>query len=146
MTRIGLAVVLLVSLAARAGAEIKPAPFDAVCHAVETHAYRSDSTLGAEWSTGEKFLGDPWKFRYRGDDYVLIDDRKVPIVARLEDIIIIAADAGEALFGAGIWSYAINLKLGAIVASQVNGHDDVFSTGVKTRSVEFNCNFGAELF
>lgn len=140
-------------MAAPVGAEIKPAPFDAICRNVEAHSYINFSGQEAKWktdekfwNTDEKFVGSPWKFRYRGDDYVLIDDTKVPIVARVDDVIIIAAEAGGSSIGASMWSYAINLSLGAIAASYVQAHADPFGVGISIGAVQFDCNFGSELF
>jgi len=118
-------------------------PFSAVCTDVHVAAYRYELDLEGkvtsdEWSEGEKF-GSKWKIIYTGDDSVVVDDEKLPVVA-LNGPSIIFASPGNALFGAGIWVYAVNLKLKKIVAAQVNSHDGL-GTGIKTRSVEFKCDF-----
>ncbi|MBZ0131246.1 MAG: hypothetical protein K8F53_01410, partial [Rhodocyclaceae bacterium] len=60
-------------------------PFSAVCTDVHVAAYRYELDLEGkvtsdEWSEGEKF-GSKWKIIYTGDDSVVVDDEKLPVVA-----------------------------------------------------------------
>jgi len=116
---------------------------NATCKDKQVVAYRYETDVNGkviadEWSEGEKFASK-WHFLYASGSEVIVDGKRLPIVARNGPCLIVASP-GEAPLGAGIWVYAINVKLRSIVASQVNAHIG-FGTGIKTRSVCFDCNF-----
>lgn len=120
-------------------------PFSAVCTDKHVAAYRyaldieGKEVKGNGWSSGEKFISGEWKILYSGGKYVTLDGKKIPIVARAGANLIFAKP-GIALFGADIWSYAVNLKLKKVVAAQVHSFDGL-GDGIKTRSIELKCKF-----
>ena len=99
--------------------------------------------LPDEWSTDETFPGDHWEtFKYtQGQDFVILQktNKRLPIVASYEGgIVIVEVSVGAS--AVSVWSYAINLKMQRIVASQVNSYA-VFGTGIKGRVVQLECTF-----
>lgn len=122
----------------------EPSPFIADCKAKQVIAYRYSTDLNGKiktdkWSKGEKFEAG-WHFFYSGGNTVKLDDVHLPILAKTGPCLIVA-EPTEAPFGAGIWVYAINLKLRKIVAAQVQTNFGLIGDGVKTRSVSLDCDF-----
>ena len=116
--------------------------FTAVCDADGVHAYRHDTTMsgddmGAEWTSGEKFAGK-WRFTFDGER-IEIDGEEAGLL--FWDGNVLAATTGDSTDSSvSIWTYAINLDLEDIVAAQVNAYR-VMGTGIKTRAVNFVCEF-----
>ena len=120
--------------------------FDATCECVENRGYRNMTDLAgkrmkAGWTTNESF-GGSWNFIYSGGDSIVIDGKQVSILMQHPGVLI-AGDIGGTGFASSAWTYAINLGLGTIVASQVNayGHPTIQDTGVKVRALSFKCKF-----
>lgn len=139
---IGLITVTL-TLNSQQGALSAPA-FSAECTDKAVHAYRYytglDGSIAKDyWSKGEKFNGK-WTFIYTGGKYLVIDNEKIHIVAEVQNNLV-AIDPTEGFDGASVWSYAINLDVKKIVAAQVQTDGPFLGSGVKTRSVELECEF-----
>ena len=121
-------------------------PFSATCECAGVHAYRAGTDflgklMKESWSIDERFFSK-WNFVYAGGETIIIDGVEAPIFVQRPGVII-AGNPAVALMGAGIWTYAIHLRLEKIVASQVNayGFASSNSKGVKARVVNLDCDF-----
>ena len=135
--RIGLFLVLLFS-----GSQAFSAGFTAVCKADGVHGYRhSTDTNGklmpVEWSDDESFFDD-WTFVYDGSDTLTLDGKEIVLLTKGQ--LIFAVDAATSEIAGSVWSYALNLDINEIVATQVNAFNS-YVVGVKARVVSFNCEF-----
>ena len=97
--------------------------------------------MKAGWTTNECF-GGSWNFVYSGGDSIIIDGKQVIILTQHPGVLI-AGDIASGAFASSIWTYAINLGLETIVASQVNayGHPTIPDKGVNVRALSFKCKF-----
>jgi hypothetical protein len=126
--------------------------FVATCDAKVTHTVRTVTDLTGktmmtdEWTTNEKFQfpGPHFEtFKYtRGQDFILIqtNNKRLPIVGYHDGGIVVT----DAYVGEGqafsVWTFAINLTLRRIIATQVNSWTN-FGNGVKGRVVQLDCVF-----
>ena len=120
------------------------ASFTAVCTAQNVHGYRSSyaldgSRMEPEWSEGEKFFKPDWSFSYSGGDKISIAGIERPVVAFSPELLF-ASEYAEALAGASLWSYVINLKMKEIIAAEVQG-GELVALSIKGRLVSFDCKF-----
>jgi hypothetical protein len=119
-----------------------PPAFVATCVAVKTVTYRYDDANGNvvtnEWTDNESF-GGPWRFEYDASGELKVDGKAVAVLGKNRDQIL-AVGLGDSGVAFNLWSYAIHVGARKIVASQVNSFSSRRS-GVKTRSVEFGCDF-----
>ena len=146
ITSLFLLTLLLTCVSFAESTSINP-PFSAICECVKGHAYRHGTDILGnpmpdEWSTNEDFRGSKWKFIYTGNNSIVIDGLRIPILAQHPGVIIAGKGSSNGI-GASIWTYAIHLGLKKIVASQVNAFGGFLgkSQGLKTRSVNLKCKF-----
>ena len=121
--------------------------FSATCTDVTTHGYRAGNDLLGKpmketWSTDERF-NSTWRFEYDGKGHILIDGKEGRLLAQHPGVLIISDVPVSTGIGAGIWTYAIQLGMKKIVASQVNAHGGYMPQmqGVKARSTNLDCQF-----
>lgn len=117
--------------------------FTAICDADGARAYRHGKGLAGqeeppEWSSDEDFATS-WRFTFDGEENLQVDGKKV-LIAFWNGSILTAVDPANNNAAASIWTYAFNLDLQEIVATQVNTYRSI-GTGVKARLVKLKCRF-----
>ena len=111
-------------------------PIDLNCKDKRTFGYRYDSPLPPKW--GDETFNTTWSIRYDGvSDRALIDNKPVMALKGNGTVILIEYSANQN--SQSLWSYAIHLAEGRVTASQVNVYD-MMGAGLKSRSVEMDCN------
>ena len=123
--------------------------FTAVCDDKNTHSFRSGidllgKMLPDNWSAEyDEFPGPIWEtFKYmQGQNFLLLEraNKRLPITA-YHDGGMVVVDVAATADAVSVWTYAINVKIKRIVASQVNSFA-ALGTGVKGRVVELECAF-----
>jgi hypothetical protein len=141
-----LAVTAILVLAAPVIAAENP-KFVATCTDVSTHGYRAGTDISGvpfeePWSTDERFNAT-WTFQFDGGDQILIDGQRGHLLAQHPGVLILSDVPGSNGIGAGVWTFAIQLGMQKVVASQVNayGSFDPPDRGVKARSTNLTCRF-----
>lgn len=142
-----IAVVAIFVLHPPTGAAVENPAFVATCMDEATHAYRAGTDiLGADieeaWSTDERFHST-WTFQYDGGDQVLIDGKRGRVLAQHYGVMILSDEPSSNGVGASVWTYAVQLGMQKIVASQVNAYGGFGrpNRGVKARSTNLSCRF-----
>ena len=122
--------------------------FSATCTDVATHAYRAGTDIWGKsmqetWSTNNERFYATWKFEYDGKGHIFINGKEGRVLAQHPGVLIVSEVPRSNGVGAGVWTYAIQLGMKKVVASQVNanGGFEPQSRGVKARSTNFDCQF-----
>jgi hypothetical protein len=137
---------LLVLVAQMAWATDNP-KFLATCRDETTHGYRAETDISGNpmeeaWTTNERF-DSAWTFQYDGGGQILIDGKRGRVLAQHPGVLILSDVPFSNGIGAGVWTYAVQLGIQKIVASQVNAHGGLDRSihGVKARSTNLACEF-----
>jgi hypothetical protein len=82
-------------------------------------------------------------FQYDGGDQIFIDGKRGRVLTQHPGVLILSDVSSSNGIGAGVWTYAVQLGMQKIVASQVNAHGglDRPMRGVKARSTNLICEF-----
>jgi len=121
--------------------------FTAICTDVVTHGYRASTDISGvpmkeTWSTDERF-DSAWTFQYDGGDQIIIDGRKGRLLAQHPGVLIASNEPSSTGWAAGVWTYAIQLSMQRVVASEVNAYGGFEQPikGVRARSINLSCRF-----
>ena len=124
--------------------------FKAECTDGSTHGFRAGTDINGmvmegTWDTEERF-NTTWTFEYDGAGLILIDGKPGRTLAQHPGVMIVSERPGTNGTAAGIWTYAIQLGLKSIVASQVNAYGGFgpAMAGVKARSTNLDCSFDVQ--
>ena len=134
-----LAIPLIIVMSQQTSATEK---FKMLCKAQEGIGYRYDTDLNGapmneKWTSETGFSSD-WLFEYPGTgDDIFIDNKAA--LGFLSAKTAIAIEYAENNNAQSVWSYAINLQINRVVASQVNTNIFGSASGMKTRSIVLGC-------
>jgi hypothetical protein len=118
--------------------------FSAICTTDESRRYDSayaydGSRLEPEWSENENFYTPDWAFSYKGGDTIEIAGKEYTALLFGPELIF-AVEPSVGSVGVSLWTYAINLKMKEIVATQVNSSIGAAPL-IKARIVTFDCKW-----
>lgn len=92
-----------------------------------------------EWSENENFFTPDWAFSYKGGDRIEIAGKEYNALVFTPELIF-TIEPSEGPIGASLWTYAINLAMKEVVATEINS-----SVGgapqIKARIVTFDCKW-----
>ena len=110
------------------------------CNDKKTVGYRMDKSSGQVLSDkwGEESFGSTWNFEYDGVSKEVLIDGKPNFAFFGEDTVIILEYANNGI-AQSLWTYAVQLKMDKVVASQVNAAEGMGRSTIKSRVVELNC-------
>ena len=110
------------------------------CNDTKTVGFRIDTAngqiIGKGW--GEESFGSSWTFEYLGyGEEVFIQDK--PNYAFINKGTVVILEYAANAISQSLWTYAINLKMDTVVATQVNAAVGLGMSNIKSRVVELEC-------
>lgn len=108
------------------------------CSDVRAYGYSFDPKGFKGW--GEEKFNSKWLIKYDGkSDTALIDGNEVYAIPGNGTVILMDYTTNNRT-SHSMMSYAINFKTKKVTASRVGAYEDIMGSGVKSISIEFNCN------
>ena len=119
--------------------------FTGLCKDDVGKGFRNETDLSGmpsvrDWTEDENF-GGTWRFHYDNSKTELMIDGKPTVMIVRDGKQMIALQFSQNETAVSLWSYAINLNLEEVVASQVNSFNMGPWNGLKSRAISFTCNF-----